>query len=256
MLELDLGMGAFLVVMGFLAAFIDSVVGGGGLISTPALMWTGLPLVTVLGTNKVAATMGALTSVVAFLRSGRVDVPLVKKLCPLSFVGSVAGVLTVRAVPPDFLRPLVVILLVAVAIYSAMKKDWGDVSTYHGMTARVTYLSFGVAFLFGFYDGFFGPGTGSFLLFSFLLLGFDFVGAAANARALNFSSNIAGLITFALLGAVEYRYALPMGLSMIVGAFCGTKMALTKGAGYVRPLFIVVTAILIGKQIMDLLEKS
>lgn len=243
---------AFLAIMGFIAAFIDSVVGGGGLISAPALMWTGLPLVTVLGTNKVAATMGALTSVLAFLRSGRVDVPLAKRLCPLSFIGSVTGVLTVRAIPPDFLRPLVVVMLAAVAVYSVIKKDWGSVSTYHGMTSKMTYLSFFVAFLFGFYDGFFGPGTGSFLLFAFLLLGFDFVGAAANARALNFSSNIAGLLTFALLGAVDYRYALPMGLAMIVGAFCGTKTALTKGAGYVRPLFIVVTSVLIGKQILDL----
>lgn len=255
MFDLEFGMTAFLAVMGFIAAFIDSVVGGGGLISTPALMWTGLPLVTVLGTNKAAATMGALTSFLAFVRSGRVDLPLIKKLCPLSFAGSVAGVLTVRAIPPDFLRPLVVVMLVAVAIYSVRKKDWGSASTYCGLTPRMMYLSFCVAFVFGFYDGFFGPGTGSFLLFSFLLLGFDFVGAAANARALNFSSNMAGLIAFSLLGAVEYRYALPMGLAMIVGAICGTKMALTKGAGYVRPLFIVVTSVLIGKQIMDLVMK-
>ena len=147
-------------------------------------------------------------------------------------------------------------MLVAVAVYSVVKKDWGSVSTYHGLTPQMTYLSFLVAFLFGFYDGFFGPGTGSFLLFSFLLLGFDFVGAAANARALNFSSNIAGLIAFSLLGAVEYRYAIPMGLAMIVGAFCGTKTALAKGAGYVRPLFIVVTSILIGKQLLDLFLQS
>lgn len=256
MFDLEFETTAFLAVMGFIAAFIDSVVGGGGLISTPALMWTGLPLVTVLGTNKVAATMGSLTSVLAFLRSGRVDMTLIKRLCPLSFVGSVVGVLTVRAIPPDFLRPLVVVMLVAVAVYSVVKKDWGSVSTYHGLTPQMTYLSFLVAFLFGFYDGFFGPGTGSFLLFSFLLLGFDFVGAAANARALNFSSNIAGLIAFSLLGAVEYRYAIPMGLAMIVGAFCGTKTALAKGAGYVRPLFIVVTSILIGKQLLDLFLQS
>ena len=252
MFNLDTGTLLFLAVMGFVAAFIDSVVGGGGLISTPALMWTGLPLLTVLGTNKMAATMGALTSVLAFLRSGRVDVKLIKRLCPLSFLGSVVGVLTVRAIPPDFLRPLVVVMLIAVAVYSVFKKDWGSISTYHGLSPRMMYLTFAVAFVFGFYDGFFGPGTGSFLLFSFLLLGFDFVGAAANARALNFSSNIAGLLAFYLLGAVDYRYAVPMGAAMIVGAFCGTKMALTRGAGYVRPLFIVVTSILIGKQLLDL----
>lgn len=252
MFDLDTGTLLFLAGMGFVAAFIDSVVGGGGLISTPALMWTGLPLLTVLGTNKMAATMGSLTSVLAFLRSGCVDVKLIKRLCPLSFLGSVAGVLTVMAIPPGFLRPLVVVMLIAVAVYSVFKKDWGNISTYHGLSPRMMYLTFVVAFVFGFYDGFFGPGTGSFLLFSFLLLGFDFVGAAANARALNFSSNIAGLLAFYLLGAVDYRYAVPMGLAMIAGAFCGTKMALTRGAGYVRPLFIAVTSILIGKQLLDL----
>lgn len=253
MFDLEWSTAVFLAVMGFVAAFIDSVVGGGGLISTPALMWAGLPPLTVLGTNKAAAMMGALTSVIAFLRSGRMDVKLIQKLCPLSFVGSVAGVLTVRMIPPDFLRPLVVAMLIAVMLYSVFKREWGGHSTYHGLTPRMLYLSFLVAFAAGFYDGFFGPGTGSFLLFAFLLVGFDFVGAAANARALNFSSNIAGLVAFACIGAVDIRYAAPMGLAMIIGAFCGTHMALKKGAVYVRPLFIVVTSVLIGKQLLDFL---
>ena len=115
-------------------------------------------------------------------------------------------------------------------------------------------LSGCVAFSFGFYDGFFGPGTGSFLLFSFLLVGFDFLGAAANARALNFASNIAGVTVFGLFGLIDFSYALPMGLSMIVGAWCGARMALKKGTGYVRPLFIAMTTVLIGKQIVDLLK--
>ena len=244
----------FLVVMGFIASFIDSVVGGGGLISIPALMWTGLPPLTVLGTNKAAAVMGAVTSFVSFMRSGRMDVSLIKKLFPLSFVGSAVGVFTVRMIPPDFLRPLVIVMLIAVAVYSVMKKDWGDKSSYRGMTKRNMIFSFLVAFVFGFYDGFFGPGTGSFILFAFLLIGFDFIGAAANARALNFASNLAAFILFTSLGIANYWYAVPMGLAMVAGAIVGTKMAISKGAKYVRPLFIAVTTILIGKQIFDMIR--
>lgn len=245
----------FLCGMGFMAAFIDSVVGGGGLISLPALMWTGLPLVDVLGTNKMAAVMGATSSFFAFLRSGKVDTWLIKRLFPLSFAGSAAGVLVVRLVPPDFLRPLVVVMLIAVAVYSAMKKEWGLEATYRGMTPHLLLLSAGIAFAFGFYDGFFGPGTGSFLLFAFLLAGFDFLGAAANARALNFASNLSATALFVYLGAVNFAYALPMGLAMIVGAWCGTEVALRKGAGYVRPLFLLMTTILIGKQLWGLLRE-
>ena len=251
---LDVNTLAFLVFFGFMAAFIDSVVGGGGLISIPALMWTGLPPLTVLGTNKVAAVMGAFTSFVPFVRSGKVDGWLIRRLFPISLIGSGVGVVTVRLIPSEFLRPLVVVMLAVVLVYSVLKKDWGRENHYHGMTRRMLLLSGCVAFSFGFYDGFFGPGTGSFLLFSFLLVGFDFLGAAANARALNFASNIAGVVMFGILGLIDFSYALPMGLSMIVGAWCGAHMALRKGTGYVRPLFIVMTTVLIGKQIIDLLK--
>lgn len=251
---LDIHTLAFLIFFGFMAAFVDSVVGGGGLISVPALMWTGLPPVTVLGTNKVAAVMGALTSFVTFLRSGKVDGWLIRRLFPFSLVGSAIGVVAVRLVPSEILRPLVVVMLTFVLIYSIVKKEWGRDATYAGMSRRLFALSVLTAFGFGFYDGFFGPGTGSFLLFAFLMIGFDFVGAAANARALNFASNIAAAILFSYLGEVNFSYAIPMGISMIVGAWCGARVALAKGVGYVRPLFIIMTAVLIGKQILELLK--
>ena len=249
---LDLHMLAFLVFFGCMASFIDSVVGGGGLISIPALMWTGLPPVTVLGTNKCAAVMGAFTSFATFVRSGKVDVWLIKRLFPIALIGSGLGVLTVRLIPPDVLRPLVVVMLIAVLIYSVLKKDWGRENHYAGMSGGTLVLSGLVAFAFGFYDGFFGPGTGSFLLFAFLMVGFDFIGAAANARALNFASNISASLLFAYFGLVEFSYVIPMGLAMIAGAWCGAHMALKKGTGYVRPLFVIMTTVLIGKQLIDL----
>lgn len=251
---LDVNTLGFLVFSGFMAAFIDSVVGGGGLISIPALMWTGLPPLTVLGTNKVAAVMGAFTSFVTFVRSGKVDGWLIRRLFPISLLGSAIGVLTVRQIPSEFLRPLVVIMLILVLIYSVRRKNWGTDSTYSGMSMRLLILSGLVAFAFGFYDGFFGPGTGSFLLFAFLMVGFDFLGAAANARALNFASNIAAAVLFSYFGLVDMAHAIPMGLAMIVGAWCGAHVALSKGAGYVRPLFIIMTTVLIGKQLLELLR--
>jgi uncharacterized membrane protein YfcA len=202
---LDLQTLGFLLFFGFMASFIDSVVGGGGLISIPALMWTGLPPITVLGTNKAAQVMGAFTSFVTFVRSGKVDAWLIRRLFPLSLIGSGIGVLTVRQIPSEMLRPLVVVMLILVLVYSILKKDWGKESTYQGMSKRLLLLSGTVAFAFGFYDGFFGPGTGSFLLFAFLMVGFDFLGAAANARALNFASNISASILFTYFGAVNFR---------------------------------------------------
>lgn len=251
---MDYSLVFFLMVMGFIAAFVDSVVGGGGLITVPALMCTGLSPVTVLGTNKVAAVMGAFTSFVTFIRSGKVDFSLIKYLFPCSLFGSAVGVFTVRLIPPDFLRPLVIVMLIAVSVYSIFKKELGKDYTYSGMTARKLLLSALTAFAFGFYDGFFGPGTGSFLMFSFIMIGFDFVIAAGNSRALNFASNIAAAVLFSYIGAVNFAYALPMGAAMIVGAWCGARVAIRKGAAYVRPLFVGVTIILIGKQLWDLLR--
>ena len=114
--------------------------------------------------------MGAITSFATFIRSGKVDMQLIKKLFPISLIGSACGVIAVQMIPSDFLRPLIVVMLILVVIYSIFKKDWGSHSTYTGMTPRMLLLSMLAAFTFGFYDGFFVPGTGSFLLFSFLFL--------------------------------------------------------------------------------------
>lgn len=250
--QLSPDMLAFLIVAGFLSAFIDSVVGGGGMISLPALLLTGLPPGMALGTNKMASVMGSLTSTISFMRSGKINYHLIKYLFPLSFIGSVFGVYVVQKLPPEFLKPLVVVLLIAVTIYSVFKKDWGSESTYQGMTQKVAVLSGLAAFALGFYDGFFGPGAGSFLIFSFLMIGFDFLTAAGNARALNFASNIAAVISFGIVGSINYYYSIPMGLAMIVGAIAGSRLAITKGTTYVRPLFISVTTLLISKQLWDI----
>lgn len=134
--ELSFQVIILLIAFGFLAAFIDSVVGGGGLISLPALMFVGLPPASAIATNKLAATMGTFTSAIYFIRSGKVDFKIVGKLIPLTVIGAVAGALVVKFIPPDILRPLVLVMLVFIAIYIIAKKDWGSVSTYKKMTKR------------------------------------------------------------------------------------------------------------------------
>lgn len=251
---LDMGTISLLLGAGFFSAFIDSAVGGGGLISLPAMMLAGLPPVFALGSNKAASIMGSFTSSLSFFRSGKIDFSVVRYLFPLSFLGSALGVYTVRLVPPDFLKPMVVVLLILVTAYSLLKKNWGEAAKRAPLSQKRRWIAMGLAFFFGFYDGFFGPGTGSFLLFGFLCLGFDFVGAAANARVLNFGSNISAALFFFYFGYVDFAYALPMGGGMILGALCGTHMAIRKGTRYVKPLFISMTALLIGKQLWDLLR--
>jgi uncharacterized membrane protein YfcA len=252
--NISIDMILFLMGAGFIASFIDSVVGGGGLISLPALLLTGLPPTIALGTNKMASVMGSCTSTISFMRSGKINIEIIKYLFPLSFIGSAFGVIAVQQIPSQFLKPLVVVMLVVVTIYTFTKKDWGDISTYNGMTKKTAYLSGIVAFAIGFYDGFFGPGAGSFFIFAFLMIGFDFVVAAGNSKALNFASNIAAVLTFIYFGSINYYYAIPMGISMILGAVVGSNLAIKKGAAYVRPLFLFMSVVLISKQLWDVLH--
>jgi uncharacterized membrane protein YfcA len=239
---------------GFLAAFIDSVVGGGGMISLPVLLMTGMPAHLALGTNKLGSTLGSLTSTISFMRSGKIDLKLVGGLFPLTLLGAAAGTFILQIIPSTSLKPLVVVLLIAVTIYTFFRKSWGDVTTYKKLSAKSGVYMVLAALLLGGYDGFFGPGTGSFLIFVFLILGFDFVNAAGNAKVLNFGSNIASLTTFILFDSVNYQLGLTMGAAMVVGSLIGSQVAIRQGARYVRPLFIGVSLLMIGKQVWELLQ--
>lgn len=254
MMQLSLEMTLLLILGGFLAAFVDSVVGGGGLISLPVLLATGMPITDAFGTNKLASSMSSLTSTMSFMYSGKVDIRVVRGLFILSAAGAAAGALTVHSIPSDFLRPLVVVMLILITVYTVFRRSWGSLSTFQGLSKGSAWLMSIAALSIGFYDGFFGPGTGSFLIFVFLLLGYDFVTAAGNAKVLNFGSNIASLVTFMFLGAVNYQYGILMGLSMVCGSLLGSRVAVRKGASYVRPLFLIVCTLLIGKQVWDLLR--
>lgn len=253
MLEWDVSIVIIIILLGFLAAFIDAVVGGGGLISIPALLAVGMPPSTALGTNKLASAFGSLTSAFRFLRSGNVDLKIVGKLFPFVFVFAIGGASIATFLPSELLKPVVIVILTIVMIYTIMKKDWGNVRTFNKLTFGKAILFALLMCLIGIYDGFLGGGTGSFMLFILLMFGFDFLGAAGNAKVLNFASNLGALLLFICLGQVDYFYGLIMAVSMICGSYVGAMFAIKKGVGYVKVLFIVVTAILILKNAYDYL---
>lgn len=254
-MDLSLTIILTIIVFGFVAAFIDSVVGGGGLISTPTLLAIGLPPSVALGTNKLASSFGSFTSALRFIRSGKVDLKVVSKLFIFVFLASAIGAFVATMIPSQVLKPLIIIALTSVFIFTIFKKDWGSVRTFTHFTVVKASL-FAVLFvIIGFYDGFVGGGTGSFMLFVLLVFGFDFLSAAGNAKVLNFASNLGALILFMLLGQVNYVYGLIMAASMIVGSYVGAQFAIKQGVGYIKGLFIVITAILILKNIYDYLQQ-
>ncbi|MEY8599823.1 sulfite exporter TauE/SafE family protein [Staphylococcus shinii] len=251
MLEWDISIVIIIILLGFLAAFIDAVVGGGGLISIPALLAVGMPPSMALGTNKLASAFGSMTSAFRFLRSGNVDLKIVGKLFPIVFIMAMGGASIATFLPSQLLKPVVIVVLTVVMIYTIMKKDWGNVRTFIKLTIPKAILFTSLMGLIGLYDGFLGGGTGSFMLFILLMFGFDFLGAAGNAKVLNFASNLGALILFIFLDQVDYFYGFIMAASMICGSYIGAMFAIKKGVGYVKGLFIIVTAILILKNTYD-----
>jgi uncharacterized membrane protein YfcA len=243
----------FLLVMGFITAFVDSVAGGGGLISVPALLSVGLSPHMVLGTNKLQGSIASLSSSFEYIRSGKVNIKLIKKIIPFVILGASLGVFTVRILPSEWLKPIIIVLLILILIYTFLKKGFGKHENPKPLTRGLVTFLIAMSTIIGFYDGFFGPGTGSFLLFVFLSTGVSFVSAQANSKILNTTSNLVALIIFIKFGYVNYLYGLVMAASGIVGAIVGTKVAVTKGSKFVKPLFFLMTVWLILKQLVSYL---
>ncbi|UOQ96883.1 TSUP family transporter [Hymenobacter sp. 5317J-9] len=230
----------------FLAGFIDAQVGGGGLIQLPAmlLLLPGVPYSTVLGTGKVASLAGTAAALRRYL-GGPDAVPL--RWRTVAITALVAGgfaLLGARAASSlhkEAVRPLVLALLSAMAVYTFWRKDFGSIHAprLQGKREIITGIVLGSAI--GFYDGFFGPGTGSLLLFVFVgLFGYDFLAASASAKFVNVATNIAGLIFFISTGQVLYKVAVPMAICNMLGSTLGARMALRRGSSFVRALFLVV----------------
>jgi len=234
----------------FLAGFIDAVVGGGGLIQIPAMLilFPGMPVPTILGTNKFASCAGTTMAVQRYARQVKIDWSSILPAAITAFVFSFLGSRTVTLVRTDFIRPIVLILLILVAIYVFVVKDLGLVHQPKHAPKKATLLGMLIGACLGFYDGFFGPGTGSFLIFLFVgVFGFDFLAASASAKVINWATNIASIIYFGWTGHILYRYAVPMAICSIAGAAVGSQLAIVKGSRFVRIFFLVIVAALIAK---------
>ncbi len=238
----------FLLLAAFGAGLVDAVAGGGGLIQVPALL-SALPAetpATIFGTNKGSSVFG--TANAAWRYARRIAMPwgIALPAAGAAFVFSFAGAATIAWLPKDVVRPLILVLLVAVVIYTAWRRDFGTVPAIVPQRGLAPKLVVGA--ILGFYDGFFGPGMGSFLIFAFVRwFGLDFLRASAAAKVVNGSTNLAALVYFAPTGHVLWGLALAMALFNIAGALVGARAAIRRGSGFVRGVFLFATIVLIAK---------
>jgi uncharacterized membrane protein YfcA len=244
---------------GFFAGFIDSIVGGGGLIQVPALFagYPNVPPAQLLGTNKLGSICGTGSSTLRYLRV--VTLPwrrLAPALCA-AFLAALMGASLVSRVSPAVFRPLVPIMLCAVLVYVLWHKDLGSRHAPLELRGRRLVAAIAGIGAIGFYDGFFGPGTGSFLMLLFIrLYGFDFLHASAGARAVNVATNGGALLLFALQGSVHWGFGLALGLSNAVGSVLGAHTAIKHGSKFVRAIYIAVVVSLIAKTAFDAFYKA
>lgn len=233
-----------------LAGFVDAIVGGGGLILVPALFATfpTTPPATLFGVNKSASVWGTAIATWQYGRRVQLRWGALLPATGAGVVGALAGAWLVTVVSGEFLRKLLPLVLLAVLIYTLAKKELGRVHAPRFTGRTEAWVAASVGLVIGFYDGFFGPGTGSFLVFLFVRwLGYDFLNASASAKLVNTGTNTAALALFAATGHVWWNFALALALSNIVGSVIGTRLALRHGAGFVRVVFIVVVSALILK---------
>ena len=247
-----------LCLFSLLAGFIDSVVGGGGLIQIPAMLilLPGAPVATILGTNKFASCAGTTIAVQRYARHVAIDWSTVLPAAITAFAFSFLGSRTVTLLNPAFMRPIVLVLLILVAIYVFFVKDLGLIHQPRHAPEKAKWLGILIGAGIGFYDGFFGPGTGSFLIFAFVgVFGFDFLSASASAKVINWATNIASVVYFAWSGNIIFQYAVPMAVCNVLGATIGTRLALAKGSRFVRIFFLVIVCALIAKLAQSIIAR-
>jgi uncharacterized protein len=240
----------FLFFTATLAGFVDSIAGGGGLITIPVLLSFGLPPKDVLGTNKLQASFGSASASWHYARAGTVPLRDCGFGFAISVLGSAAGSWLVRQLDPSFLRRIIPVLLLVVAGYMLFKPALGTKDLRPRMPRRAFDLLFGLTI--GFYDGFFGPGTGTFWTMAFMLaLGFNMTRATGYTKVMNFGSNISSLAVFVLGGNVLYTAGLVMGAGQWLGARLGSRMVVTRGTTFIRPIFLTVVLAITAKLLWD-----
>lgn len=247
----------FLCAFAFCAGLIDAAVGGGGLIQIPALfnLMPGTSPATLLGSNKLAAAFGTALAAKSWVSRVRIPWSLVLPAAATAFIMSFCGAMAVSVVPTSLMRPLVLVLIILMAIYTFLKKDFGAIQKPRTIGRRERLLALLIGGAIGFYDGLFGPGTGSFLIFLFIrCYALDFLQASACAKVVNLATNIAALTFFMGADKVLYAIALPMAVFNMAGALVGSRLAIKGGTRFVRALFLLLLIALICKLGYDLIK--
>lgn len=249
-MELGFDILALLFGAALVAGFIDAIAGGGGLITIPALLSVGIPPTQALGTNKLQACGGSFSASLYFVRQKAVDLKQIWLLILLTFIGAALGTIVVQLIDIAFLKsalPFFILILGGYFLFSPKISD-------EDRRQRLSYPLFGftAALGIGFYDGLFGPATGSFFTLAFvLLLGFNLTKSVAHAKVLNFTSNIASLIFFILGGAVLWKIGLVMMVGQLIGGNLGARMVVTKGKQIIKPLIVTMSFLMVAKMLWE-----
>ena len=248
--DLTIATALFLLAASFFAGFIDSIAGGGGLIQLPALL-IGLPkseTAEVLGTNKLSAVFGTTTAAALYRKQIKPDPKVLIAMGVPAFVGSAGGAVLASKIPTSSMRPMVLVLLIIVAIYTWFKPDLGKFENLRHLPKRRVQIAAFAGVVIGFYDGIFGPGTGSFLMLILVAsLGYAFITASAIAKVVNVATNVGAIMVFGINGAVIWQIGIILGVANITGAVIGARLAIKGGSTLVRKVFLIVTLALIVK---------
>ncbi|WP_199734815.1 TSUP family transporter [Cellulomonas sp. PhB143] len=248
-LELDGLTIALLVVAGFAAGWIDAVVGGGGLVQLPALLLVpGISPVQALATNKLAGIMGTSVSAATYYRRVHPDMRTAGPMAATALVGAFGGAALASRIPAAWFTPIILVVLIGVAVYTVARPSLGRTSSLRWSGNGHRWAAAGIGLVIGAYDGLLGPGTGTFLVISLVsVLGYAFLPASALAKIVNFATNLGALIFFVPYGAVLWGLGLVVGAANLCGGYLGARMAVAKGSGFVRVVFVVVVGVLIVK---------
>ncbi len=248
--DLTIATALFLLAASFFAGFIDSIAGGGGLIQLPALL-IGLPksgTAEVLGTNKLSSIFGTSTAAALYRKQIKPDPKVLLAMGLPALLGSAGGAMLASKIPTSSMRPMVLVLLIVVAVYTWFKPDLGKFENLRHLPRRRVQIAALAGVIIGFYDGIFGPGTGSFLMLILVAsLGYAFITASAIAKVVNVATNVGAIMVFGINGAVIWQIGIIMGVANISGAIIGARLAIKGGSTLVRKVFLLVTVALIVK---------
>ena len=249
-MTLSIGQWIFLALAAGMAGFVDAIAGGGGLIQLPALLigLSNKPIPMILGTNKVPAIFGTSFSAAAYFKRVKPDLHLTLSMAIPAFIGSASGARLASEFPKSVFRPVIIVLLLLVAIYTWKRPQLGmeENLKFTPQVRRIVVGGFG--FVIGFYDGIFGPGTGSFLLFILVgVVGYAFLKASATAKLVNIATNLAAILTFSFTGHIWWKVGFILAIANVTGSIFGARLAIKGGSPLVRKVFLVMTFLLIAK---------